>query len=56
MKLRFPLNASRNITVIGSYVPTLTSSDDAKETFCDDLNDRVRYAHTLGPHQRDSRH
>ncbi|KAL8617956.1 hypothetical protein ACOMHN_052907 [Nucella lapillus] len=42
MKLRFPLNTFRNITVISAYAPTLTSSDEAKETFYEDLNNLVK--------------
>lgn len=42
MKLRFPLNASRHITIISAYAPTMTSSDEAKETFYEDLNNLVK--------------
>ena len=41
MKLRFPLNASRHITIISAYAPTMTSSDKAKETY-EDLNNLVK--------------
>lgn len=42
MKLRFPLNSSRFVTVISAYAPTLTSSDDAKETFYEQLDRLVK--------------
>ena len=42
MKLRFPLNPSRHVTVISAYVPTLTSSDGAKDAFCEELNVLVK--------------
>ena len=42
MKHRFPLNPSRHVTVISGYVPTLTSSDEAKDTFHEELNDLVK--------------
>ena len=42
MKLRFPLNASQHVTIISAYAPTLTSSDEAKETFYEDLNNLVK--------------
>ena len=38
MKLRFPLNPSRHVTVISAYAPTLTSSDEAKDAFYEELN------------------
>ena len=33
MKLRFPFNTSRHVTVISAYVPTLTSSDEARDAY-----------------------
>ncbi|XP_062841273.1 uncharacterized protein LOC134300780 [Trichomycterus rosablanca] len=42
MRLRFPLSASRHVTVISAYAPTLTSSAEAKETFYEDLNNLVK--------------
>ena len=42
MKLRFPLNPSRHVTVISAYAPTLTSSDEVKETFYEELNALVK--------------
>lgn len=42
IKLRFPLNASQHITIISAYAPTMTSSDEAKETFYEDLNNLVK--------------
>ncbi|KAL8606844.1 hypothetical protein ACOMHN_036482 [Nucella lapillus] len=42
MKLCFPLNTSRNITVISVYGPTVTSSEEAKETFYEGLNNLVK--------------
>ena len=42
MKLRFPLNPSRHVTVISVYAPTLTSSDEAKDAFYKELNALVK--------------
>ena len=42
MKLRFPLNQSRHITIISAYAPTLTSRDDAKNAFYEGLSMVVR--------------
>ena len=38
MKLCFPLNPSRHITVISAYAPTLTSSEEATDAFYEELN------------------
>ena len=38
MKLRFRLNPFRHVTVISIYAPTLTSSDEAKDAFYEELN------------------
>ena len=40
-KLRIPLSTSRYLTII-SYVPTLTSSDDVKEQFYEQLDQVIR--------------
>ncbi|KAL8590784.1 hypothetical protein ACOMHN_059288 [Nucella lapillus] len=42
MKLRFSINRSRHVPVISAYVPTLTSSDEAKDTFYEELNTLVK--------------
>ncbi|KAL8572178.1 hypothetical protein ACOMHN_049354 [Nucella lapillus] len=42
MKLRFSINRSRHVTVISAYVPTLASSDEAKDTFYEELNTLVK--------------
>lgn len=42
MKFRFPLNRTRHITLISAYAPTLTSSDEVKETFYEELSALVR--------------
>ena len=42
MKLRFPLNPSRHVTVISAYDPILTSSDEAKDAFYKELNALVK--------------
>ena len=42
MKLRFPLNPSRYVTVIRAYASTLTSSDEAKNAFYEELNALVK--------------
>ena len=42
MKLRFPLNSSRHATVISAYAPTLTSSDEIKDAFYEELNELVK--------------
>ena len=42
MKLRFPLNPSRHVTVINAYAPTLTGSDEAKDAFYEELNALVK--------------
>ena len=42
MKLGFPLNPSWHVTVISAYAPTLTSSDEAKDAFYEELNDLVK--------------
>ena len=44
MKLHFPLNTSRHVTVISAYVPLLTSSDAAKDAFYEELNALVKDA------------
>ena len=38
MKLRFPLNPHRHVTIICAYAPTLTSSDEIKDSFYSDLD------------------
>ena len=38
MKLRFPLNPHRHVTIICAYAPTLASSDEIKEAFYSDLD------------------
>ena len=42
MKLHFPLTPSRHVTVISAYSPTLTSSDEAKDAFYEELNALVK--------------
>ena len=42
MKLRFLLNPSCHVTVVSAYVPTLTSSDEAKDAFYEELNALVK--------------
>ena len=42
IKLRFPLNRDRHITIISAYAPTLTSSDEAKESFYEELDQLVK--------------
>ncbi|XP_076028386.1 uncharacterized protein LOC143017482 [Oratosquilla oratoria] len=42
MKIRFPLDRSRHTTIMSAYAPTLTSSDEAKETFYEELNTLVK--------------
>ena len=42
MKLRFPLNPSRHVTVINAYAPTFTCSDEAKDAFYQELNAVVK--------------
>ena len=42
MKFRFPFNPSRHVTVISSYAPTLTNSDEAKYAFYEELNGLVK--------------
>ncbi|XP_076038059.1 uncharacterized protein LOC143023423 [Oratosquilla oratoria] len=42
MKIRFPLDRSRHATIISAYAPTLTSSDEAKEAFYEELNTLVK--------------
>lgn len=42
MKFRFPLNCTRHVTIISAYAPTLTSSDEVKETFYEDLSALVK--------------
>ena len=42
MKLRFPLNPSRHVTVIRTYAPTLTISYEAKDAFYEELNALVK--------------
>ena len=49
MKLRFPLNPSRHVTVISAYAPTLASSDEAKDAFYGELNALVKDAPPLSP-------
>ena len=39
MKLRVPLNKSRHATIISAYAPTLTSPDNAKEQFYQQLSE-----------------
>ncbi|KAL8612440.1 hypothetical protein ACOMHN_058568 [Nucella lapillus] len=45
MNLRFSMNRSRHVTVISAYAPTLTSSDEAKDTFYEELNTLVKATH-----------
>ena len=42
IKLRFPLNRSRHVTIISAYAPTLTSSDEAKEEFYESLDSLIK--------------
>ena len=42
MKLCFPLNPSRHVTVTSAYAPTLTSRDKGKDAFYEELNALVK--------------
>ncbi|XP_026502255.1 craniofacial development protein 2-like, partial [Terrapene carolina triunguis] len=42
LKLRFPLNAKRHVTIISAYAPTLTHSDNSKEQFYEDLDRLIK--------------
>ena len=42
MKLSFPLNPSRHVIIISAYAPTLTSSDEAKDAFYEELSALVK--------------
>ena len=42
MRLQFPLNKTRNVTIISAYAPTLTRPEDVKERFCEDLDQFIR--------------
>ena len=42
IKLRFPLHPSRHVTVISAYAPTLTSSDEVKDSFYKELDRMVK--------------
>ena len=42
MKLRFPLNKTRHMTIISAYAPTLSSTDEAKEQFYEELDQLIR--------------
>ncbi|XP_029766781.1 uncharacterized protein LOC112117806 [Terrapene carolina triunguis] len=42
LKLRFPLNAKRHVTIISAYAPTLTCSDNSKEQFYEDLDRLIK--------------
>ena len=53
MKLRFPLNPSRHVTVISDYTPALTSSDEAKGAFYEECPPK-RQAHPAGRLQCES--
>ena len=41
-KLLTPLNKSRNLAIINVYAPTLTNPEEAKEQFCEDLDQSIR--------------
>ena len=42
LKLRFPLNPSRLVTVISAYTPTLIRGEEAKDAFYEELNGFVK--------------
>ena len=42
MKLRFPVSRSRHVTIISAYAPTLSSCDEDKETFYENLDSLVK--------------
>lgn len=42
IKLHVPLCMSRHLTIISAYTPTLTSSDDNKQQFYEDLDQGTR--------------
>lgn len=42
MKIRFPVNRTRHATIISAYAPTLTSSDEMKEVFYEELSTLVK--------------
>ena len=44
MKLCFPLNRTHHVTIISAYTSTLTSPDEAKVQFCDDLGHLIKVA------------
>ena len=46
MKLRFRLNPFRHVTVISAYAPNLTSSDEAKDAFYEELNGLMKGVRT----------
>ena len=51
MKLRFPLNPSRHVTVISAHASTLTSNDEAKDAFYEEHNALMKDApHSPTPH------
>ena len=45
MKLHFPLNRIHHVTISTAYVPTLTSPDEAKEQFYEDLGHPIKGTH-----------
>ena len=42
IKLRIPLSKSRHLTIISAYAPTLTSPDDVKGQFYDELDNLIK--------------
>ena len=42
MKLRFPLNPKRHVTIVSAYAPTLGDTDDAKDHFYQELDNIIR--------------
>ncbi len=42
MKLRIPLNKARYATIVSAYAPTLTSSQEIKEQFYEDLDQLIK--------------
>ena len=49
MKLRFSLNPSRYVTVMSAYTPTLTSSNEAKDAFYEELHALMKGAPATPP-------
>lgn len=42
MKLLFPLDKSCHVTIVNAYAPTLTSADESKERFYQELDHLIK--------------